>query len=439
MKILKNKIINNNIYKEIKIKLKDINLNNIKELFKQIDFNNLNFNLDRNINNHLKINNLLKDFNIGFKINLIKNISKKKTVYLIYNKQCFNIYPIKIFIENIVNISKHNVKLLDCNSIMKLDYNNLKILFKKSIIIINYCAQSIFINDNINNRYLYFFIRNFKGMKILICQDEYDYIKERNNFINFTNINIVLTCCPNKESKDKIYYNVNKNVKFINILTGYTNKLKGYKLIKDKKIDIFYRGRLLNPSYGELGFLKYEIGEIIKKYAKNEKLNLDIDSRDCMRLKESWINTLSNSKITLATPSGCNVLNKPIINCNMMNNDLVKDNMYSVYNRKIFEQFRIKHNIKEDLNFEQISPKMFEAIALGTVLIMYEGQYSNILIPNVHFIELKRDHSNINDIIEKIKDDDYLQNIADKAYNDIIKKKKYSYKKFVRLIDYIVS
>ena len=39
----------------------------------------------------------------------------------------------------------------------------------------------------------------------------------------------------------------------------------------------------------------------------------------------------------------------------------------------------------------QISPKMFEAISLGTVLVMFEGKYSNILKPDLHYISLKKD------------------------------------------------
>merc|ERR1712196_365866 len=75
----------------------------------------------------------------------------------------------------------------------------------------------------------------------------------------------------------------------------------------------------------------------------------------------------------------------------------------------------------------QISPKMFEAIMLGTVLVMYEGKY----YPGF----LKKDHSNIQEVINKIKDDSFLQKIADKAYDDIVKSGNYSYKKFIEMFD----
>ena len=86
-----------------------------------------------------------------------------------------------------------------------------------------------------------------------------------------------------------------------------------------------------------------------------------------------------------------------------------------------------KYNIKEELNVGQLSPKMFEAIELGTVLVLFEGNYSNILIPDIHYISLKEDLSNIEDVMSKIKDNDFLQNMADRAFDDIVKSMKYSY------------
>ena len=87
----------------------------------------------------------------------------------------------------------------------------------------------------------------------------------------------------------------------------------------------------------------------------------------------------------------------------------------------------------------QVSPKMFEAIKLGTVLIMYEGEYKGIFKPNIHYIELKKDHSNIEDVVEKIKDDDYLQNMSERAYKDIIKNGNYNYKDFIEYFDKVIK
>jgi hypothetical protein len=109
------------------------------------------------------------------------------------------------------------------------------------------------------------------------------------------------------------------------------------------------------------------------------------------------------------------------------------------YVNTTYKYIKTKFNIKEELNQGQISPKMFEAIILGTVLVMYEGKYSDILIPDVHYISIKKDYSNIEDVINKIKDDYYLQKMADRAYTDIVESNKYSYKTFIEYVDSIIK
>ena len=66
---------------------------------------------------------------------------------------------------------------------------------------------------------------------------------------------------------------------------------------------------------------------------------------------------------------------------------------------------------------------------------MYEGNYKGILKKDVHYISLKKDYSNIEEVINKIKDDDYLQNMANTAYKDIVESEKYSYENFIKMFD----
>ena len=83
----------------------------------------------------------------------------------------------------------------------------------------------------------------------------------------------------------------------------------------------------------------------------------------------------------------------------------------------------------------QISPKIFEAIRLKTVLVLFEGKYSGIIKPNIHFIPLKKDFSNANEVLNKLKNKDWIEKLVNKAYKDIILSNKYSYKAFITKID----
>ena len=49
------------------------------------------------------------------------------------------------------------------------------------------------------------------------------------------------------------------------------------------------------------------------------------------------------------------------------------------------------HKYEGSLKLNQISPRCFEAAALRTVMILFEGNYSGILKPNRQYIPLKKD------------------------------------------------
>mgnify|MGYP001372677976 FL=1 len=64
-------------------------------------------------------------------------------------------------------------------------------------------------------------------------------------------------------------------------------------------------------------------------------------------------------------------------------------------------------------------------------MILFEGKYQSIVEPGKHYIELKKDFSNIDEVIEKAQDPFVYQRITDRAYNDLILSGKYSYRLFV--------
>ncbi len=54
--------------------------------------------------------------------------------------------------------------------------------------------------------------------------------------------------------------------------------------------------------------------------------------------------------------------------------------------------------------------------------------------PGVDYIVLNADFSNIDDVIKKMKDIDYCEEIASNCYEHLVKSEKYTYAKFVEWI-----
>lgn len=87
----------------------------------------------------------------------------------------------------------------------------------------------------------------------------------------------------------------------------------------------------------------------------------------------------------------------------------------------------------------QISPRVFEAIVHKTALVLFEGTYSGIVKPDVHYIPLKKDFSNVDEVITKLQDDVYLEALTERAYTDIITSGRYSYRQFIKKFDQFLA
>ena len=104
-----------------------------------------------------------------------------------------------------------------------------------------------------------------------------------------------------------------------------------------------------------------------------------------------------------------------------------------ISNKEIYEEFVRTKEIGNTMN--QISPRIFESIAAKTVLVLFEGNYSNVVQANKHFIPLKKDGSNLYKITQLLQDKMYVDEMANQAYQDIVVSNKYSYRSFVHLVD----
>ncbi|MBK9961788.1 MAG: hypothetical protein IPP06_10810 [Saprospiraceae bacterium] len=93
-----------------------------------------------------------------------------------------------------------------------------------------------------------------------------------------------------------------------------------------------------------------------------------------------------------------------------------------------------------NINLSTVSPRHFEACITKTCQVLLEGKYAGIFIPEKHYIEVKKDFSNLDQVIEKIGNIEYCERIAEQAYKDIIIPGNLTYKVFLNnLLDFVLS
>jgi hypothetical protein len=68
--------------------------------------------------------------------------------------------------------------------------------------------------------------------------------------------------------------------------------------------------------------------------------------------------------------------------------------------------------------------------------VLTEGEYNGILLPGRHYIAVKEDFSNLEEVLKEIKRDALRKQIVETAYQEIVESGKYTYRQFV---DFVIS
>ncbi|MFK5920732.1 MAG: hypothetical protein QM496_01025 [Verrucomicrobiota bacterium] len=283
-------------------------------------------------------------------------------------------------------------------------------------------------------------IQKFTGYKILFIQDEYDCTESARERIVALGINEVFTCVPEK-FVERVYPKEQlPGVKFNSCLTGYLPPmLDGMRFMRplaERTCRIVYRGRSLPYYYGDLGQEKLQIGKRVKEVCEKRSISHDIEWAEDKRIYGGeWIEFLQSGRATLGSESGSNVFDVDGTIREQVNKVLGEnpDLSYDEVRESFFEE----GNLNVEMN--QISPKIFEFIASRTALILYEGSYSGILQPSVHYLSLKKDASNLDEILVALEDLPRLEEMTERAYKDVVTEGLYSYQNFVRGIDLILD
>lgn len=303
----------------------------------------------------------------------------------------------------------------------------------------SYCARLCF-SGYVSSNYLNA-LKRFRGVKILAIQDEYDRTDIARQAICDLRFDVVLTCVP-QESVDFVYpREMLPDTEFVTVLTGYvpswlSERLRPSMPLAQRPITIGYRGRELPAYYGRLGQDKIEIGRRMREICISRGIRHDIEiSEDSRIYGDAWYEFLGNCRVTLGTESGSNVFD--------FDGSLQKS--YETLRKKrgigpSYEEFRrYTDRLEDNISMGQVSPRLFEAAAVGTPMVLFSGRYSGIVVPGKHYIELRKDFSNIDSVLEQVEDIGSLTAIAERAYRDLIKSGRYDYRHFVEMVDGIID
>ena len=330
--------------------------------------------------------------------------------------------------------SRHEVKKLD---IIRELPRNLD-LDRFDVIIIHYTltiCKDRYLDQDAKRR-----LRDTASLKVIFLQDEYRHVDATVEAMRDLRAAVLFTCVPEREI-EKVYPEERlPGVLKVNVLTGYVSpklaELPPPPPLRGRPLDVGYRSRRVPAWLGELGREKWRIGERFLTDANSYGLRCDISIKEEDRIYGAkWGHFLTNCRAVLGVESGASVF------------DFTGEIQHRVEEEErlhpevTFKELREAYffDLEGRIRLNQISPRCFEAAARGTLMILYEGEYSGRLKPWQHYVPLKKDHSNMEEVVSLLRDDEKAQAIVDRALKEVVRVPENSYGAFSSFVDRILE
>ena len=278
-------------------------------------------------------------------------------------------------------------------------------------------------------------LAEYSGIKSIILQDEYDHLQTAPQGFARIGIDLVVTNMYPGYEREMYPTDLLPSVRFVHALTGYVpDNLVGVPVrpLRERKWVLGYRGRPLHYKYGRTGQEKLNIGTEMRKICEERGIPVNIAWTEEERIYgPDWPDFIQNCRATLGSESASEVFD--FTGTLRADIDAYLEKHPAADYEEVHELFL--KDIDGKIPMRTASPRIFEAICLHTGLVLFEGAYSQVVTPWEHYIPLKKDFSNVDEVFAHVQDDDFLTQMTTRAYADIVESGKYSYKAFIERLD----
>lgn len=351
-------------------------------------------------------------------------------VLLLCDQRARHIGTVEDHVQAFLTRSRHNVVALDARGAATIDID-----FDRFDVVVTHYSVAIGYPGHVPEP-LAAKIRAFEGAKIAFLQDEYRWIDASAGAIRDLGINVLFTV-TNPEITRKIYRHPwFDQIRIEHTLTGFCPETlldRTVPAYHARRIDVGYRARKVPNWLGSASQEKWTIGERFRADAPAHGLSVDISSREQDRLYgDAWIDFLSNCKAVLGTESSISAFDfdgglKERIEAYERDHPEVT---FEELKARFLEGIDGMHGV-----ISVVSPRVFEAAALKTLMILYPGRYSDVLEPWRHYVPLQRDHGNMAEVSEVLKDQDRVSEITERSYQEVARSERWGYNGFAAHFD----
>jgi hypothetical protein len=277
-------------------------------------------------------------------------------------------------------------------------------------------------------------IAAFRGLKVQFLQDEYRWVDAITDEMRRLGIDVLYSVVP-PDVVEEVYGVRLPDTEILHTLTGYVpDRLIGrrHPPLHARTLDVAYRGRSLPYWLGRLGFEKVEIGRQFRERSAPYGLRSDIEWTEGARIYgRRWNQFIESTRTMLASESGSSIVDfdggaeRAVRGC------------LAARPTATFEEVEatVLQPWLSGPAISTASPRIFEAAASRTAMVMFRGAYDGIVRPWEHYVPLEKDFSNLDEVVDAIRDDAVLTRLIDQSHEELIRSGRYAASSFVARFD----
>lgn len=302
------------------------------------------------------------------------------------------------------------------------------ISFPFDAVIINYCflaQRDTRLYPEFRKKYA--FLSTSKALKIAINQDECTLSEVLDDWLDFMKIDLIYT--PVTRDLEVLYPQCSSRVRIKHAFAGYSHPKdlarldQFFRPFRERTIDLGTRVRYLPPYFGSHGVLKGRAAERLRDAARSAGFTVDISTRpEDVFAGDEWFAFLGSCRFTFATRAGASV-HDPDGSIRQRVNEFLAAEPEAPFEKVAAACFPGL----DRYDFSCVSPRLFEAAVARTGLIMLEDFYVDGLEPYRHYIPLKRDFSNLDEVFALMRDDAAAERMTEAAHRHLVQSERFSY------------
>ena len=276
-------------------------------------------------------------------------------------------------------------------------------------------------------------LRGVGRVRLALPQDEFLRPDLVEDFVRDLDVGVVCSVAPESEW-ERIYPRIDRGrVKLTRVLTGYLDDATIERIdritatVRDRPVAIGYRAWAGAPWLGRHGTLKGRLATVFEEAAARRGLATDISTADDATLTgDDWFRFLAKCRWTVGVEGGASLLDRD-------GSIRRRVEEYQAANPGAsFDEIEAACFPGADgtLDLVALSPRHLEACATRTCQVLVEGDYNGILEAGVHYVPLRRDLGNLDEVLDRVTSDEGREEMVERAYRDVVASGAATYRRF---------